>query len=126
MLGNTSEQLNFTTRKSGVLRVTQRALRGDAPWICMDFPINVPNAADVPASARAGSALVSATVGSLPVTDVVYAPSLRSLTIVLEGGGADGLQRLRSVKPDTRAMVAAYPDFLFVNVTVKGAVGVVG
>ncbi|KAL4425688.1 hypothetical protein ABPG75_009704 [Micractinium tetrahymenae] len=124
--GNPAEQLTFETL-SGELRVSrQRAAAGSSGGggggssgrhvLSMDLPLVPASAADVPPGMEAGSALVQAAVGSLPVRDVLYAPALRYLFIVLDAGVRDAFHQL---SPDNQKLKDAHTGGQLVGVIVS-------
>lgn len=109
-LGNTAAKLRFQTL-SGELTTVQEA----GGRISMDFPLNRAVAA-VPTPAAAGSRLVDALVGHVPVREVLYNPDIKYLLIVLEGGQ----EELLSIQPKPSELLEAHPEHILVIVTALG------
>lgn len=81
----------------------------------MDFPLNRA-VADVPLGTAAGSRLVRAVAGTIPVREVLHNPDINNLLIVLEGGR----EELLSIRPRPGELLDAHPEKLLVIVTAKG------
>ncbi|GAB4816868.1 hypothetical protein N2152v2_003914 [Parachlorella kessleri] len=106
--GSNVELLRFETN-SGELTVRRQADGSGGGLLCMDFP-SVATTADVPAGMGIDSELVKAIVKDTSAVEVVlYAPSVRYLTVVLrdtEANAAD--EALLSLRPHAQQLEAAY------------------